>query len=57
LTAVAAISQFVDYAAQECKHREVDTFSEADRLTRPPLVRRLYVDLMRIFSAACPAGR
>jgi hypothetical protein len=57
LTAVAAISQFVDYAAQECKHRRVDTFSEADRLTRPPLVRRLYVDLMRIFSAACPAGR
>jgi hypothetical protein len=28
-----------------------------DRAAQPMLVRRLHVDLMRIFSACCQAGR
>jgi hypothetical protein len=35
----------------------MDVRFAADRLTRPPLVRRLHVDLMRIFTAACRPGR
>lgn len=32
--------------------------TDADgRLVRPMLVRRLHVDLMRIFTACCPTGR
>jgi hypothetical protein len=31
--------------------------AHADRLVRPMLVRRLHVDLMRIFTAACCPDR
>jgi hypothetical protein len=53
----SVISQFVDYAAQQCEHRGVRTPFVAERLVRPMLVRRLHVDLMRIFTACCSAGR